>query len=77
MVRKPVICSVRMMIRCKCITYTFSGSLFASIACLDELVAAISGLIYGKLYTLSVGWFPGFIFLFMAGILCLTFVGSL
>ncbi|CAC5405032.1 SLC46A3 [Mytilus coruscus] len=53
------------------------GSVFASMACLDELVAAFAHLTYGKLYTFSVARFPGLIFLVMAGVSIITLFGAI
>ncbi|XP_071162128.1 proton-coupled folate transporter-like [Mytilus edulis] len=53
------------------------GFLFASIAGLDELQAALTGVVYGKMYTASVDWFPGFIFLIMAAVFSVAFAGSI
>ncbi|VDI34134.1 Hypothetical predicted protein [Mytilus galloprovincialis] len=53
------------------------GFLFASIAGLDELQAALTGVVYGKMYTASVDWFPGFIFLIMAAVFSVALAGSM
>ncbi|VDI38548.1 Hypothetical predicted protein [Mytilus galloprovincialis] len=53
------------------------GSVFASMACLDELVAAIAHLTYGKLYTFSVAWFPGLMFVVMSGVSIIALFGAI
>lgn len=53
------------------------GFLFASIAGIDELSAALSGVVFGKLYKSTLDHFPGLIFLVMAGIFCIALIGSL
>ncbi|KAJ7320224.1 hypothetical protein JRQ81_019735 [Phrynocephalus forsythii] len=44
------------------------GTIFACIACLEVVTGTITVAVFNSLYAATVAWFPGFVFLFSAGI---------
>ncbi|XP_061484476.1 lysosomal proton-coupled steroid conjugate and bile acid symporter SLC46A3 [Rhineura floridana] len=52
------------------------GAIFACIACLEVVTGTLALAVFDSLYAVTVGWFPGFSFLFSAG-LCIIPLSSL